>query len=200
VGLRSAASGKSATCTTRFGLPRRARWPPSPGRDGSRRGSSRHPARSASGSIRSRVQPRLRRARQAVLSERPAALLLSLGGTGRWMPARGFLELVQGARCTGPRGCDVTGQRSPRRRASSAAEGSGPAEDRGATNGASPPRVVVSTAVAGAGGSGPLASSGSLVSGAALVLDAIGFDPAATTSSSPARARRRDDTAREGAG
>ena len=114
----------------------------------------------------------------AVLDDRPAALLLALGGTATMDAGVGFLELVQDLRVPARVACDVTATLAEAPRLFGPQKGAGPEEiaelerrfaafpDPGPGGGA-------------AGGLGAaLASLGAaLVPGASLVLDAIGFEP-----------------------
>ena len=138
----------------------------------------------------------------AVLDDRPAALLLALGGTATMDAGAGFLELVQDLRVPARVACDVTATLAEAPRLFGPQKGAGPEEiaelerrfaafpDPGPGGGA-------------AGGLGAaLASLGAaLVPGASLVLDAIGFEPGGLR---PRRHRRgpgrSDDSARQGAG
>ena len=114
----------------------------------------------------------------AVLDDRPAALLLALGGTATMDAGAGFLELVQDLRVPARVACDVTATLGEAPRLFGPQKGAGPAEiaelerrfaafpDSGPGGGA-------------AGGLGAaLASLGAvLIPGASLVLDAVGFEP-----------------------
>jgi glycerate kinase len=116
----------------------------------------------------------------AVLDRQPAALLLALGGTATMDAGIGFLELVQELPIPARVACDVTATLAEAPRLFGPQKGAGPDEiaelerrfaafpDAGPGGGA-------------AGGLGAaLASLGAtLLPGAALVLDAIGFEPAA---------------------
>ena len=114
----------------------------------------------------------------AVLDDEPAALLLALGGTATMDAGTGFLELVQELPVPARVACDVTATLAEAPRLFGPQKGAGPEDivelerrfgafsDPGPGGGA-------------AGGLGAaLASLGAiLVPGAALVLDAIGFEP-----------------------
>jgi glycerate kinase len=116
----------------------------------------------------------------AVLDERPAALLLTLGGTATMDAGAGFLELVRELGVPARVACDVTATLAEAPRLFGPQKGAGPEDvaelerrfsafpDPGPGGGA-------------AGGLGAaLASLGAtLVPGAPLVLDAIGFEPSA---------------------
>ena len=116
----------------------------------------------------------------AVLDHQPAALLLALGGTATMDAGIGFLELVHELPVPARVACDVTATLAEAPRLFGPQKGAGPDEiaelerrfaafpDAGPGGGA-------------AGGLGAaLASLGAtLLPGAALVLDAIGFEPAA---------------------
>jgi glycerate 2-kinase len=116
----------------------------------------------------------------AVLDHQPAALLLALGGTATMDAGVGFLELVHELPVPARVACDVTATLAEAPRLFGPQKGAGPDEiaelerrfaafpDAGPGGGA-------------AGGLGAaLASLGAtLLPGAALVLDAIGFEPAA---------------------
>jgi glycerate kinase len=116
----------------------------------------------------------------AVLDHQPAALLLALGGTATMDAGIGFLELVHELPVPARVACDVTATLAEAPRLFGPQKGAGPDEiaelerrfaafpDAGPGGGA-------------AGGLGAaLASLGAtLLPGAALVLDAIGFQPAA---------------------
>ena len=116
----------------------------------------------------------------AVLDHQPAALLLALGGTATMDAGIGFLELVHELPVPARVACDVTATLAEAPRLFGPQKGAGPEEiaelerrfaafpDAGPGGGA-------------AGGLGAaLASLGAtLLPGAALVLDAIGFEPAA---------------------
>jgi glycerate kinase len=115
----------------------------------------------------------------AVLDDGPAALLLALGGTATMDAGAGFLEFVRGFPVPVRVACDVTATLAEAPRLFGPQKGAGPQEiaelerrfaafpDPGPGGGA-------------AGGLGAaLASLGAtLVPGASLVLDAIGFEPA----------------------
>ena len=116
----------------------------------------------------------------AVLDDRPAALLLALGGTATMDAGAGFLELVQDLRVPARVACDVTATLGEAPRLFGPQKGAGPVEiaelerrfaafpDSGPGGGA-------------AGGLGAaLASLGAILTpGASLVLDAVGFEPGA---------------------
>ena len=116
----------------------------------------------------------------AVLDDRPAALLLALGGTATMDAGAGFLELVQDLRVPARVACDVTATLAEAPRLFGPQKGAGPEEiaelerrfaafpDSGPGGGA-------------AGGLGAaLASLGAILTpGASLVLDAVGFQPGA---------------------
>jgi glycerate 2-kinase len=116
----------------------------------------------------------------AVLDDRPAELLLALGGTATMDAGAGFLELVQDLRVPARVACDVTATLAEAPRLFGPQKGAGPAEiaelerrfaafpDSGPGGGA-------------AGGIGAaLASLGAiLMPGSSLVLDAVGFEPGA---------------------
>ena len=166
-----------------FGRPRRARWLRAAGRHGRRRGSRGDAARPAPGSTRSR-----RRAAASASSSRPcsrdgpAALLLALGGTATMDAGAGFLEVVRELPVPARVACDVTATLAEAPRALRAAEGRRAGGDRRARTAVRRARrACVFQHKPGGGAAGglgaALASLGAeLVPGAALVLDAIGFD------------------------
>jgi glycerate 2-kinase len=162
-----------------FGRPRRARWLRLPD------GTAIVEAAAAIPLDPLRLDPLAASSRgfgelvSAVLAERPASLLLSLGGTATMDAGEGFLELVQDLGVPARVACDVTATLAEAPRLFGPQKGAGPEEiaalerrfaaffDPGPGGGA-------------AGGLGAaLASLGAaLVPGASVVLDAIGFDPA----------------------
>jgi glycerate kinase len=161
-----------------FGRPRRARWLRLPD------GTAVVEAAAAIPLDPLRLEPLTASSRGfgelvgAVLADRPAALLLTLGGTATMDAGVGFLELVQDLPVPARVACDVTATLAEAPRLFGPQKGAGPEEiaelerrfaafvDPGAGGGA-------------AGGLGAaLASLGAaLVPGASLVLDAIAFDP-----------------------
>jgi glycerate 2-kinase len=162
-----------------FGRPRRARWLRLPD------GTAVVEAAAAIPLDPLRLDPLAASSRgfgelvSAVLADRPASLLLSLGGTATMDAGEGFLELVQDLGVPARVACDVTATLAEAPRLFGPQKGAGPEEiaalerrfaaffDPGPGGGA-------------AGGLGAaLASLGAaLVPGASVVLDAIGFDPA----------------------
>jgi glycerate 2-kinase len=162
-----------------FGRPRRARWLRLPD------GTAVVEAAAAIPLEPLRLDPLAASSRgfgelvSAVFAERPASLLLSLGGTATMDAGEGFLELVQDLGVPARVACDVTATLAEAPRLFGPQKGAGPEEiaalerrfaaffDPGPGGGA-------------AGGLGAaLASLGAaLVPGASVVLDAIGFDPA----------------------
>lgn len=162
-----------------FGGPRRARWLRLPD------GTAVVEAAAAIPLDPLRLEPLAASSRgfgelvSAVLVDRPASLLLALGGTATMDAGAGFLELVQDLGVPARVACDVTATLAEAPLLFGPQKGAGPEEiaelerrfapffDPGPGGGA-------------AGGLGAaLASLGAtLVPGASLVLDAIGFDPA----------------------
>jgi glycerate kinase len=116
----------------------------------------------------------------AALEDGPAALLLTLGGTATMDAGAGFLEIIRELRIPTRVACDVTATLAEAPRLFGPQKGAGPEEvaelerrfaafpDSGPGGGA-------------AGGLGAALASlgGTLVPGAPLVLDAVGFEPAA---------------------
>ena len=116
----------------------------------------------------------------AVLDHQPAALLLALGGTATMDAGVGFLELVHELPVPARVACDVTATLAEAPRLFGPQKGAGPDEI------AELERRFAAFSDAGPGGGAAgglgaaLASLGAtLLPGAALVLDAIGFEPAA---------------------
>ncbi len=163
-----------------FGSPRRARWLSLPD------GTAVVEAAAAIPLDPRRLDPLAASSRgfgelvAAVLHDDPAGLLLALGGTATMDAGAGFLDVVEDLGVPARVACDVTATLAEAPRLFGPQKGAGPEEiaelerrfaafpDAGPGGGA-------------AGGLGAaLASLGaSLVPGAALVLDAIGFEPAA---------------------
>ena len=120
---------------------------------------------------------------QDVLEHEPAALLLALGGTATMDAGAGLLELVRELPVPARVACDVTATLAEAPRVFGPQKGAGPEEivelERRFV---AEKRLVLFQHKLGGGAAGglgaALASLGAeLVPGAALVLDAIGFDP-----------------------
>jgi glycerate 2-kinase len=120
---------------------------------------------------------------QDVLEHGPAALLLALGGTATMDAGAGFLELVRELPVPARVACDVTATLAEAPRVFGPQKGAGPEEIAELERRfAAEKRLVLFQHKLGGGAAGglgaALASLGAkLVPGAALVLDAIGFDP-----------------------
>ena len=120
---------------------------------------------------------------RAVLDERPAALLLALGGTATMDAGAGFLGLVRELPVPARVACDVTATLVEAPRLFGPQKGAGPNEVAELERRfAAERRLVLFQHEPGGGAAGglgaALASLGAeLVPGAALVLDAVGFDP-----------------------
>ncbi len=120
---------------------------------------------------------------QDVLEHEPAALLLALGGTATMDAGAGFLELVRELPVPARVACDVTATLAEAPRVFGPQKGAGPEEIAELERRfAAERRLVLFQHKLGGGAAGglgaALASLGAeLVPGAALVLDAIGFDP-----------------------
>jgi glycerate 2-kinase len=120
---------------------------------------------------------------QDVLAHEPAALLLALGGTATMDAGAGFLELVRELPVPARVACDVTATLAEAPRVFGPQKGAGPEEIAELERRfAAEKRLVLFQHKLGGGAAGglgaALASLGAkLVPGAALVLDAIGFDP-----------------------
>jgi glycerate 2-kinase len=120
---------------------------------------------------------------QDVLAHEPAALLLALGGTATMDAGAGFLELVRELPVPARVACDVTATLAEAPRVFGPQKGAGPEEIAELERRfAAEKRLVLFQHELGGGAAGglgaALASLGAeLVPGAALVLDAIGFDP-----------------------
>ena len=120
---------------------------------------------------------------QDVLEHEPAALLLALGGTATMDAGAGFLELVRELPVPARVACDVTATLAEAPRVFGPQKGAGPEEIAELERRfAAEKRLVLFQHKLGGGAAGglgaALASLGAeLVPGAALVLDAIGFDP-----------------------
>jgi glycerate 2-kinase len=120
---------------------------------------------------------------QDVLEHGPAALLLALGGTATMDAGAGFLELVRELPVPARVACDVTATLAEAPRVFGQQKGAGPEEIAELERRfAAEKRLVLFQHKLGGGAAGglgaALASLGAeLVPGAALVLDAIGFDP-----------------------
>ena len=118
----------------------------------------------------------------AVLDHQPAALLLALGGTATMDAGIGFLELVHELPVPARVACDVTATLAEAPRLFGPQKGAGPDEIAELERRfAAEKRLVLFQHKLGGGAAGglgaALASLGAeLVPGAALVLDAIGFD------------------------
>ena len=165
-----------------FGRPRRARWLRLPD------GRAVVEAAAAIPLDPLRLDPRRASSRgfgelvQDVLEHEPAALLLALGGTATMDAGAGFLELVQELAVPARVACDVTATLREAPRLFGPQKGAGreeiaELERRFATE----KRLVLFQHKPGSGAAGglgaALASLGAeLVPGAALVLDAVGFD------------------------
>ena len=206
-GSLSAATGARPTCTMRSAAPRRGSLARSPRRHRGRRGRGGGPARSRAARAAGGVEPRIRRARRRRPrggAERARARARRHGDDGR---GRGLARGRPRAARAGSRRLRRDGD--PRRGAAPlrAAEGRR-SRLRSPSSSAASPRAMELVSyrhkpVAGAAGGlgAALASLGAeLVPGAALVLDAVGFDASALRPRRHRRGpRRRDDGARQGA-
>ena len=118
-----------------------------------------------------------------VLAHEPASLLLALGGTATMDAGAGFLEVVRELPVPARVACDVTATLAEAPRVFGPQKGAGPEEIAELERRfAAEKRLVLFQHKLGGGAAGglgaALASLGAeLVPGAALVLDAIGFDP-----------------------
>ena len=182
--LRLALGGewRAADVHDAFGAPRRTRWLLLPD------GTAVVEAAAAVPLDPARLDPLAASSRgfgelvAAALAERPAALVLALGGTATMDAGAGFLEVVRELPLPARAACDVTATLLEAPSLFAPQKGAGPAEVASLEHAFAAREELVSIrhklGSGAAGGLGAmLASLGAeLVPGAALVLDAIGFD------------------------
>lgn len=182
--LRLALGGewREADVDDAFGAPRRARWLLLPD------GTAVVEAAAAVPLDPARLDPLAASSRgfgelvAAALAERPAAVVLALGGTATMDAGAGFLEVVGELPVPTRAGCDVTATLLEAPSLFGPQKGAGPAEIASLEHTFAARRELVlfqhKPGSGAAGGLGAaLASLGAeLVPGAALVLDALGFD------------------------
>ncbi|HUH14752.1 MAG TPA: glycerate kinase [Gaiellaceae bacterium] len=184
--LRLARGGKwrEAGVHDAFGAPRRARWLVLPD------GTAVVEAAAAVPLDPARLDPLRASSRgfgelvAAALAERPAALVLALGGTATMDAGAGFLEVVRDLPVPTRAACDVTATLLEAPSLFGPQKGAGPAEIAALERAFAAREELVSIrhkpgSGAAGGLGGALASLGAeLLPGAAFVLDAIGFDAA----------------------
>ena len=118
----------------------------------------------------------------AALDERPAALVLALGGTATMDAGAGFLEVVRELPVPSRAACDVTATLLEAPSRFGPQKGAGPAEIAALEHAFASRRELVSIRhKPGSGAAGGLGAAlamlgAELVPGASLVLDALGFD------------------------
>lgn len=119
----------------------------------------------------------------AALAERPAALVLALGGTATMDAGAGFIEVVRGLPVPTRAACDVTATLLEAPSLFGPQKGAGPTEIASLGHAfATREELVTDRHKPGSGAAGGLGAAASslgaeLVSGASWVLDAVGFDP-----------------------
>ena len=182
--LRSACGGewREAPVHDAFGAPRRARWLVLPD------GTAIVEAAAAVPLDPKQLDPLAASSRgfgelvAAALAERPAALVLALGGTATMDAGAGFLEVVRELPVPTRAACDVTATLLEAPSLFGPQKGAGPAEIAHLERAFAAREEFVSirhkpgSGAAGGLGAALAALGAELVPGAALVLDAVGFD------------------------
>lgn len=183
--LRQALGGewRAADVHDAFGAPRRARWLVLPD------GTAVVEAAAAVPLDPTRLDPFAASSRgfgelvAAALAERPAALVLALGGTATMDAGAGFLEVVRELPVPTRAACDVTATLLEAPPLFGPQKGAGPADVAALERAfAARGELVTDRHKPGSGAAGGLGAALSslgaeLVPGASLVLEAVGFDP-----------------------